>query len=94
MKVKKIFENTFAAVAYAEYGVGNDELNIPNRYFGLRAIVERLRDTFTAVAFAEANCHNEALLILNKKYNRPTLKKFLEDVGLSHVPVRICVIDM
>ncbi|SFM63529.1 hypothetical protein [Thermodesulforhabdus norvegica] len=94
MSWKKYIEDTFAAVAFAEKGLDLSGFGVNRRALTVRTLVREVRDVYSAVAFAEENCHDTALEILKKKAARPSLGKFLEDVGLANVPIKLCVVNI
>ena len=95
---QKTFENTFAAVAFAEAG----EHETAMKMLGIKPVYEKVRQvfnvierSFAAVGFAEAGLQEDALKMANpnavtakRKRPKETLDNFLEDVGLGNVRVR------
>ena len=93
MKFKKYLEDSFAASAFAEEGLDTGSFGF-RRTLTMGELANSLKDLYAAVAFAEENCHDVAMEILQKKAARPALIRFLEDVGLTNVPVKLCVVNM
>ncbi len=89
---ENLLERTFAAVAFAERGIDPSRMKEFGVASGKVPLGKTLSDLFSAVALAEANCPDAALEILHGRRARASLGDFLRDVGLSHVPVRLCVI--
>ena len=91
-KWRKVLEDIFAAVSFAESGEYETARAMagvqPGRAAGLSGAVENV---FAAAAFAEAGCRDTALNLMGKSPVRPErqpLQLFLENVGLQGVHVR------
>lgn len=92
---KKIFEDTFAAVAFAEAGehaAAMKMAGIVPAYKKVRSFVRFLEQNFAAIGFAEAGCPDEAARMAAspavRRKERDSLDTFLETVGLGNV--RVC----
>jgi hypothetical protein len=92
---RKAFENTFAAVAFAEAGEHETAmrmLGIKPAYEKVRQLLNAFERSFAAIGLAESGLHDEAYKLVNPKPVRArrqeTLDCFLETVGLGNV--RVC----
>lgn len=92
---KNIFEDTFAAVAFAEAGEHATAMKMAGivpAYKKVRNFVRFLEQNFAAIGFAEAGCPEEAARIADlpaaRRRQRDSLDTFLETVGLGSV--RVC----
>lgn len=93
--IRRNFETTFAAAAFAEAG----EHETAMKMMGITPVYEKVREVvnfferhFAAVGFAEACCHEDAIRCADPdavcKPANDSLETFLENVGLGHV--RVC----